>query len=361
MKRKTWSFVVSFNKLTRFYTIMQTPPPLSHGSGFFFHVKNIILAVAPFLVKSIIFVVMVLFLFGTIIGMSTILKAKAPSEIKVVNLSKRYEKNLKKVNDTLGQKYTPSPVAGDKKVFVLTFTGDVAASALEGLRKEISILLETASPDDEIIVCLESGGGFVHAYGLGSAELSRIKEAGIPLTIVVDKVAASGGYMMACVADTLIAAPFSIIGSIGVVAEFPNFSGWMSEHGITYEQYTAGKYKRTVSPFTKPTKEATKKTAEDLARTHKLFKDLVVTNRPEIGIDTIATGEIWYGQEALDLHLIDRVSTSDELIISRMSGATVYQLTYIPETKLTERFAEAASILTEKLYLRMSAAYLNNW
>ena len=346
---------------------MNTPPPplqqqehVQKHNAFIYHTKDITLKILPFFIKTVIFFIMIASLVGVIAGIFTALSATIPEEVSVTNLNKQYASMVKAVKDTLGQHTSKTTAHFEKNVFVLTFTGDVAASALGGLREEITIILQTAQPTDEVIIKLESGGGFVHSYGLAASQLKRIKDAGIPLTIVVDKVAASGGYMMACMADTLIAAPFAILGSIGVVAEFPNFSGWMKEHGISYNQYTSGEYKRTVSPFTEPTAKATKKMKEELKQTHELFKKLVADQRPQLNMKEIATGEIWYGTDALENHLIDTIATSDEIIMSRIQEANVYGVNYLPASSISERLAESASIFSEKLFLKISANYMNN-
>ena len=344
------------------------PPPLGYQEssqaipkkGGLYYTKKILLRVLPFFIKSTMFFFVALFLIGIVAGIGAAFSAKIPAEVTVSNMNKQYYAMIKAVEDSIGVDSKGKIPTFDKNIFVLTFRGDIAASALGGLRKEISIMLQTAKTTDEVIVVLESGGGFVHSYGLAASQLKRIKDVGIPLTIIVDKVAASGGYMMACMADTLIAAPFAILGSIGVVAEFPNFSGWMQKHGIGYDQYTSGEYKRTVSPFTKPTKKAERKVQSDLKQIHKLFKDLVLEHRPHLDIKKVSTGEIWYGSDALENNLIDTIATSDEILISRMMEANVYRVKYLPSSSMAERIAESASIFSEKIFLKISENYMNN-
>jgi len=134
-----------------------------------------------------------------------------------------------------------------KRIFVIHFDGDIRASNVQELREAITAILSIATVDDEVVVCLESGGGLVHAYGLAASQLQRIRQKDIPLTVIIDKVAASGGYLMACVADRIIAAPFAIVGSIGVLAQIPNFNRYLKQHNIDFEQLSAGEYKRTLS------------------------------------------------------------------------------------------------------------------
>ncbi|MGK0475812.1 MAG: serine protease SohB, partial [Oleispira sp.] len=182
-----------------------------------------------------------------------------------------------------------------KRVFVLDFDGDIKASAADLMREEITAILTMARKEDEVVVRLESGGGMVHSYGLASSQLQRIKDKGIPLTVCIDKVAASGGYMMACIADKIVSAPFAIVGSIGVVAQLPNFSRLLKKHDVDFEMFTAGEYKRTVTMFGHNSAKAKDKFREDLEETHVLFKNHVSRFRPGLNIEEVATGDVWYG------------------------------------------------------------------
>jgi serine protease SohB len=199
-------------------------------------------------------------------------------------------------------------------VFVLGFHGDIRAHAVRNLREEISALLTLAEPEDSVVVRLESSGGMVHAYGLAAAQLTRIRERGIPLTVCVDKVAASGGYLMACVADRIVAAPFAMVGSIGVLAQIPNFHRLLKKHDIDYELLTAGQYKRTLTVFGRNTDTARQKFAEELEDTHALFREFVQRYRPGLDVAAVATGEVWFGERAQGLGLVDTLGTSDALL-----------------------------------------------
>lgn len=229
-----------------------------------------------------------------------------------------------------------------KRVFVLDFDGDIQASEVELLRQEITAVLTMATPRDEIVLRLESGGGMVHSYGLAASQLQRIRDKGIPLTVCVDRVAASGGYMMACLADTLVAAPFAIIGSIGVVAQLPNFNRLLKKHDVDIELFTAGEHKRTVTMFGHNTTKAREKFQSDLNDTHVLFKQHVSRYRPNVDVKAVATGDIWYGQQALDHHLIDAVGTSDDMIVNACHDSDVYHIRYEYKRSLQERFGIAA-------------------
>ncbi|MCD1279009.1 protease SohB [Psychrobacter sp. CCUG 69069] len=255
---------------------------------------------------------------------------------------KQFKKVMaKKAKKALKSKNKKKDADNKSQVFVLDFDGDIKATAVKHLREEISTLISTANKGDEVIVRLESGGGLVHGYGLAAAQLARLKDADLKLTVCVDKVAASGGYMMACVADNIIAAPFAIIGSIGVVSQLPNFHKWLKNHDVDYEMFTAGDYKRTVTVFGENDAEDRAKYQEELEQTHELFKHFVNTYRPALEVAKVATGEHWYGEDALKLNLIDSLQTSDSYILERMENSDVYALHSRQKPTLAEKLGLA--------------------
>ena len=261
-------------------------------------------------------------------------------------LSKAQLKSLHKQQAKTDKKLKKQPE--DKpRVFVLDFDGDIKASATESLRHEITALLTLATPADEVVLRLESGGGMVHSYGLASSQLARIRQAGIPLTICIDKVAASGGYMMACIGQKIISAPFAILGSIGVVAQLPNVHRLLKKHDIDYEVLTAGEYKRTLTVFGENTEKGREKFQQDLDITHQLFKNFVAKYRPQLAIDEVATGEVWLGVAAVEKQLVDELKTSDEYLSERAKNAHLYHVHYAQRKSLQERVGLAASTSAE--------------
>ncbi len=238
----------------------------------------------------------------------------------------------------------------NQKIFVLDFKGDIQASAVENLREEITLILATAKAGrDRVVVRLESPGGMVHGYGLAAAQLVRLRDAGFHLTICVDKVAASGGYMMACIANEIISAPFAVVGSIGVVAQVPNFNRLLKEHNVDFELYTAGQYKRTVTMFGENTPEGKAKFEEELQQTHVLFKHFVEKYRPQLNVDKVATGEHWYGQDALDLNLVDKLQTSDEYLLALLPQHDVYVINTRKKATLGEKLGLQAAQMADSL------------
>lgn len=223
------------------------------------------------------------------------------------------------------------------RLFVLDFNGDVHANAVNALRKEITALLSIAKPNDEVLLKLESPGGVVHGYGLAASQLQRLKAKNIPLTVAVDKVAASGGYMMACVADKIVSAPFAVIGSIGVVAQVPNIHRLLKKHDIDVDVMTAGEYKRTVTLVGENTEKGKQKFQQELEETHDLFKQFVTQHRPQLDIEKIATGEHWFGQQALALNLVDEIATSDDLLVKAVEDKEIIELKYKEKKNLTQR------------------------
>lgn len=283
---------------------------------------------------------------------------KLPAEIRISHLNARINEQRKKIAQTtssklellqLSQQLSKEARARKKtnqKIYVLDFKGDMAASAVESLREEITLLLSTAKAGrDRVIVRLESPGGMVHGYGLAAAQLVRLREAGFHVTICVDKVAASGGYMMACIANEVLSAPFAIVGSIGVVAQVPNFNRLLKENKIDFELYTAGQYKRTVTMFGENTEEGKTKFEEELQQTHALFKHFVEKYRPQLNVEKVATGEHWYGQDALDLNLVDKLQTSDEYLLGLLPQHDVYLIQTRKKPTLGEKLGlQAAQI-----------------
>jgi len=249
-----------------------------------------------------------------------------------------------------------------KRLFVMDFDGDVRASAVDNLRHEITAVLSSATSEDEIVVKVESGGGMVTSYGLAAAQLDRIRSNKIPLTICVDKVAASGGYMMACVADKLVAAPFAVVGSIGVVAQIPNFHKLLKKMDIDFEMLTAGKYKRTLTVFGENTDEGRQKFIEDIEKIHNQFKAYVDERRPKLDIEKVATGEIWSGQDALDFQLVDELMTSDQYLMNACAESDVIHIKYKQKKPLMERFSVGVqSTLDGVLMKALDRALKSRW
>jgi serine protease SohB len=236
-----------------------------------------------------------------------------------------------------------------KRIFLLHFKGDMRATAVDALREEITAVISVATDNDEVVLVLDNSGGAVQDHGLGASQLQRVKDNEIPLTVIVDKVAASGGYLMASVADKIVAAPFAIIGSIGVLAQLPNFNRLLEKQGIDWEQVTAGKYKRTLTMFGKNTEEDREKTRQDLEEVHALFKDAVTTHRSELDIEAVATGEYWYGTRALELGLVDELGSSDDYLMRSVDAAGIYAVTFKAHEGLVQKLQHALTSLTASL------------
>ena len=238
------------------------------------------------------------------------------------------------------------------RVWVIDFKGSMDAHEVASLREEVTAVLTVATPQDQVVVRLESPGGVVHGYGLAASQLQRIRDKQIPLTVAVDKVAASGGYMMACVANKIVAAPFAILGSIGVVAQIPNLNRFLKNKDIDIELHTAGQYKRTLTLLGENTDEGRQKFREELNETHHLFKDFVKEMRPSLDIDQVATGEHWYGSQAQEKGLVDEVGTSDELLLGLMDGRDVINVRFMQRKKMMDRFTGSAVDGADSLMMR---------
>jgi serine protease SohB len=283
--------------------------------------------------------------------------------LEVEHLNKKYKSIAKALRNAVQKKGERKRAAKEEKkrekeeeksearprCFVIDFKGDLKASAVPSLREEVSAMLDVATLEDKIIVRLENHGGIVHEHGLAASQLARIRDRGIPLIVCVDKVAASGGYLMACVASKIYAAPFAILGSIGVLAQIPNFNRLLDSHGVDFEQISAGKYKRTVTMFGKNTDEDRDKLKEELEDVHALFKSAVSKYRPELDLDKVATGEHWYGTRALELGLADEIRTSDELLLELAEERDLYHLSFKIKQPLQKRLMSNIDGAIEKV------------
>ena len=234
-----------------------------------------------------------------------------------------------------------------RRLFVLDFKGDLMASRVASLREEVTAILAVATPRDEVVVRIENPGGLVHDQGLAASQLLRVRRRGIPLTAAVDTMAASGGYLMACVATKIVAAPFAVVGSIGVVAQVPNFYRLLDRAGVDVEQFTGGEFKRTVTMFGRNTDDDRRKLTEEVADTHALFKEFVAEHRPQVDVEAVGTGEHWYGARALSLGLVDELVTSDDYLLAARENAAVYEVSYTPRRTVRRTLARAATLAAQ--------------
>lgn len=322
-------------------------------------VMEFILEYGLFLAKAVTILIFIWLLVSLIV--SVVHKPQDEDQIEIKNLNKKFAHlKLLMQQAMLSKKEAKALLKQNKKqnkkdkqersrVFVLNFVGNIKASAVKHLRKEVTALLAVATPKDEIVVCLENAGGMVHEHGLAASQLQRIKQRDIPLTVTVDKVAASGGYMMACVADKIVAAPFSIIGSIGVLAQMPNFNKLLEKHGVEFEQIKAGDLKRTLTMFGKNTDEDRERLTEQMEETHELFKDFVVENRAQLDMQKIATGEHWLGKKALELQLVDELMTSDDYLLQQSETADVYEVIHSAPKTISEKLIGNIQLVFEKI------------
>jgi serine protease SohB len=315
---------------------------------------------ALFLAKAITIVASIL---GVVAGITGIIqrgRGETSEGIEVKHLNQRYaemanalrtamlpRKEWKQALRVQKKQHKALQHKGDhrKRIFVLDFNGDLRASAVSSLREEITAVLAVARPEDEVFVRLESPGGMVTAYGLAASQLLRIKDKKILLVVAADKVAASGGYMMACVADRIMAAPFALVGSIGVVGQLPNFHRWLKNNSVDFEQFTAGEYKRTLTIFGQNTDKGRQKFQEEIEETHQLFKNFIKEHRIHVDLAQVATGEHWYGAQALELNLIDEVRTSDDYLMQASQNADIYEVTYKGKKPLLARLLSHIRLL----------------
>ncbi len=314
-----------------------------------------------FLLKAVTIVAAIVIIVGTVAAAGR--KATMQEGLEVEHLNKKYQNLASVLKQAVLKKAdwkaqakedkekSKAEAKSDEKKphsFIIDFKGDLKATAVASLREEVSAILEVAGPDDQVIIRLENHGAIVHEHGLAASQLARIRDKGITLFVSVDKVAASGGYLMACVASKIVAAPFAILGSIGVIAQLPNFNRMLDEHGIDFEMITAGKYKRNVTIFGKNTDEDRAKLKEELEDVHSLFKNAVSKYRQDLDLEKIATGEHWYGTRALELGLADEIKTSDELLAELAKDRELYRVAYKVKQPFQKRLLANVDGLLEK-------------
>ncbi len=274
---------------------------------------------------------------------------------------KEYKAMIKsQLKESKNEKKSSKRAHQKPKLFVLEFEGDIRATEVETMRDEVSALLSVAEPQDEVLLKLDNSGGTVHEHGLAASQLLRIKDAKLKFTVSIDKVAASGGYMMACVADRIVSAPFAIVGSIGVLAQLPNFHRLLDKVGVDWEQHTAGEYKRTVTMFGENGQKEREKLKLELHETHVLFRDFVSDHRPKLDIDKVSTGEHWYGKQALELNLVDQLMTSDEYLINALDEYDIYEISMEVKQRLQDKLLGGLLSIASKTRNSLASAESNS-
>ncbi len=298
-----------------------------------------------FTLKALTTVFSLLILFAGLISIGR----KNKTNLSVISLNKQYEDRKRELMQHIsGKKYkkkkkTKKAASAQSTIYVIDFKGDIQASQVDALRLEVSSIISAATPGDQVLLRLESPGGSVNGYGLAASQLQRLREHGLRLTVCIDKVAASGGYLMACVAHHIIAAPFAILGSIGVVAQIPNFHRLLKKNDIDVEVLTAGEYKRTLTLFGENTEKGRQKFTEDLELIHKDFRDYVLSHRENINIEQVATGEHWLATNAIALGLVDALQTSDDYLMSQLDTFQLISLKAPHKTTLIDKILNGAS------------------
>ncbi|KZN43604.1 protease SohB [Pseudoalteromonas luteoviolacea] len=323
-----------------------------------------------FLAKAVTVVIAIGAIVILIVGASQKPKTKS-GEIEIKDLSDELAQAKESfLHQTLDKKELKAHLKESKKAaedkpqgqaFVIDFSGSLDAHEVASLREEVTAILTVANKEkDQVLVNLESGGGVVHGYGLAASQLIRLKQSGLPLTVCIDKVAASGGYMMACVADKIVAAPFAIVGSIGVIAQLPNFNKILKKNDVEFEQITAGEYKRTLTMFGENTDQGREKFKSEIEHTHTLFKQFVAEHRPGLDIDKVATGEHWFATHAKEFELVDEIKTSDDILLDLNNTHQLYKVKYKAKKALAERLGVGLSVAVEKLGVKVLSRLQSN-
>lgn len=268
-----------------------------------------------------------------------------PKKIKLIQLNQQQEKHDKALIKVIGK--SPGILSSIKNVIgksegivrktavLLSFNGDINATEVIEFGRAVSMIVQMKDLVSEVYIIINSGGGVVNGYGLLASEIERLHYSEIETYALIDQVAASGGYMAACVANHVVAAPFAYIGSIGVVSEMPNFNQILSDNGINIEQHTAGKSKRTVTPLGKITDEDRNEFKKKLERIHRSFINHVshyrnINDADENKNSIIFSGDYWIAEETveLELGLVDEISTSQEFLLDKMKEYNIIEITF---------------------------------
>jgi len=318
-----------------------------------------------FLAKTITIIGGLLVLITAIAAISERIRTQKREYLTIKKLNDKYDEMAETINMELLQKKDFKKYVKQKKqqekeakkdkaqvknIFVLSFEGDIRATAVDNLREEVSAILTVATPNDEVFVKVESGGGMIQTYGLAASQLARFRRHKIPLIVSVDKIAASGGYLMACVGNQILAAPFAIIGSIGVLAQLPNFHRFLKKHNIDFEQVTSGEFKRTLTVFGENTDKGRKKFQQELDDAHQLFKGFIHEYRPIVDIAKVATGEYWLGTRSKELNLVDELITSDDYLLNANKSAyNIYGVSYCCKQTLKDKLSSMVTMELAKL------------
>lgn len=322
--------------------------------------KEFFLAYGLFLLQAITIVVAIIVTLGFIMAQKQRLKQE-DGYFEITDIGEKLDETRDNLEQELLDKATLKTLKKQRKkakkeeptdkerLFVIRFDGDIRANEASELRELVTALLVIAKPSDEVLLVLESGGGFVPHYGLAASQLKRVRDANLSLTVAIDKVAASGGYLMACVAHKIIAAPFAIVGSIGVLGQLPNFHRFLNKHAVDYEQHYAGQFKRTLTVFGKNTEKARKKFQQELEQTHTLFRNFIDENRPQVDLEQVATGEHWHALDAFEKKLIDQIMTSDEYIMKHHPEKAIYELNYKTKPDFKERLSSTLGSCVSKV------------
>ncbi|MCV2885346.1 protease SohB [Aestuariibacter sp. AA17] len=320
-----------------------------------------------FIAKAVTIVVAILVTIGGIVALASKQGPEGKGALKITSMSNQLDDIKHEIEseifdkDELKKRHKARKKAEKNKqsdttkpnLFVIDFKGSMDAREVEGLRQEVTAILNVAAKEDEVLIRLESPGGVVHGYGLAASQLQRFRDADIPLTIAVDKVAASGGYMMACVGNKILSSKFAIIGSIGVLAQLPNFNKLLKRNDIEFEQHTAGQFKRTLTMFGENNDAGREKFREELEEVHTMFKQFISDNRNGLDVDKVATGEYWYGSQALDLGLVDEIKTSDDYLLKANQDKQIFLVKYALKKNFAEKVGIAASTAIDSVFAKV--------
>ncbi len=243
------------------------------------------------------------------------------------------------------------------RLAVLRFQGlrDLNASGDQRLSEAIDEVLVNRDHFEEAVVIIDSPGGTTHGYGHAYALLERLSASGLKVTACIDRIGASGGYLMALPADRILAGPFAIVGSVGVVAGIPNVKRLLEEKGVSYRLFVAGDKKRVVHFADDDGPEVREYMDEKLAGIHTQFLQAVEKHRGDrVKLDEVRSGDHWSAEESVEkgLGLVDELQTSAEYLLERNREVALVMIER--RVDITERFA---GYLAARLSARVASLF----
>jgi protease-4 len=219
-----------------------------------------------------------------------------------------------------------------------------------------------------VVVHINSPGGTT----AGSEELHHSLiglKSKKPMVVVVDGLAASGGYIAAIAADHIVAQETSLVGSIGVLFQFPNVGELLSKVGVSMEEIKSSPLKAAPNGFEPTSPEARAAIADLVKDSYDWFRNLVKTRRQldDAGLDRVADGRVFTGRQGVPLKLVDELGDEQTAIAWLAKENNIDPKTPVRDYSLHDRFSDlpflhtAAGAVLDAAGLGALARHLDEW